>query len=114
MTCPKCATDNPQGASFCMGCGQPLSLSCPNCGTSLPGGARFCFSCGHQIASGDRPPTPAPRGDDDSGLARYIPAELLAKLEFAAASGGMQGERRKVTMLFCDIEGSTAAAESTA
>jgi class 3 adenylate cyclase/tetratricopeptide (TPR) repeat protein len=44
-------------------------------------------------------------------LRRYIPAELLNKLEFASESGGMEGERRTVTMLFCDLQGSTAAAE---
>ena len=36
-------------------------------------------------------------------LEQYIPKEVLAKLE---------GERRVVTMLFCDITGSTAVAES--
>ena len=39
------------------------------------------------------------------------PPELLLKLEAARARGGMVGERRVVTMLFCDIKGSTAAAE---
>ena len=43
-------------------------------------------------------------------IQQYVPAELLAKLESARASGGMQGERRVVTMLFCDVQGSTAAA----
>jgi class 3 adenylate cyclase/predicted ATPase len=35
----------------------------------------------------------------------------MAKLELARASGEMVGERRVVTMLFCDVKGSTAAAE---
>jgi class 3 adenylate cyclase len=39
-----------------------------------------------------------------------MPSELLAKLEAARAGGGMAGERRTVTMLFCDVKGSTAAA----
>ena len=43
-------------------------------------------------------------------LHQYVPKELLAKLEGARASGGMQGERRVVTMLFCDMKGSTALA----
>ena len=35
----------------------------------------------------------------------------MQKLEAARDKGGMVGERRVVTMLFCDLKGSTAAAE---
>jgi class 3 adenylate cyclase len=42
---------------------------------------------------------------------RYLPRELASKLEASRASGSMQGERRIITMLFCDVKGSTAAAE---
>ena len=41
-------------------------------------------------------------------LDRYIPRELLDKL---SAARGAVAERRVVTMLFCDIQGSTALAE---
>jgi len=44
-------------------------------------------------------------------LRQYIPRELLAKLEASQAAGGMPGERRVITMLFCDVAGSTAAAD---
>lgn len=47
----------------------------------------------------------------DSPLSQYIPRALMTKLEAARSSGEMLGERRVVTMLFCDIRGSTAAAE---
>ncbi len=55
----------------------------------------------------------ARRGEQKSPslLQRYIPREFMAKLESARASGTMAGERRVVTMLFCDVKGSTAAAE---
>jgi class 3 adenylate cyclase/predicted ATPase len=46
-----------------------------------------------------------------SELHQYIPQELMKKLEAARDKGGMVGERRVVTMLFCDLKGSTAAAE---
>jgi predicted ATPase/class 3 adenylate cyclase len=46
-----------------------------------------------------------------SPLQKYIPKELMSKLETARASGTMAGERRIVTMLFCDVKGSTAVAE---
>jgi class 3 adenylate cyclase/tetratricopeptide (TPR) repeat protein len=50
---------------------------------------------------------PAP----DSPLSQYIPKELMNKLETARSSNTMVGERRIVTMLFCDVKGSTSAAE---
>ncbi len=42
---------------------------------------------------------------------RFIPEEMAAKLKAARASRAMQGERRVVTILFCDVTGSTAMAE---
>ena len=44
-------------------------------------------------------------------LDRFLPRELADKLEAARTSGTMVGERRVLTILFCDIQGSTAAAE---
>ena len=82
-----------------------MSINCPGCGRELPADARFCLECGRRL---DGPGA-------DSGptrLQQYIPKELLGKLEAAQAGGGMQGERRRiVTMLFCDVGGSSAAAE---
>ena len=104
MDCPSCQAAIPEGARFCMACGTPLIASCPECGTELPAQARFCLNCGHQLAEPGAVPASA-------SLEQYIPKELLAKLEAARSSGGLQGERRIVTMLFCDVTGSTAAAE---
>ena len=57
--------------------------------------------------------SPAPTS---SNLEKYVPAALLAKLEATRDGDGLQtvslGERRIVTMVFCDIQGSTAAAET--
>ena len=87
-----------------------MSASCPECGSELPPEAKFCVNCGHQLAAAAAPADPA-----RARLEQYIPKELLAKLE-AAGSGpnvpGGMGERRVVTMLFCDVTGSTAAAEN--
>ena len=95
-----------------MSCGSTLANVCPNCQAELPAEAKFCLSCGHRLG----PPAAVPEPEERPELAevrldQYIPAELLDKLKSARASGGMQGERRVVTMLFCDVEGSTAAAE---
>ncbi len=115
MICLDCQAENPEGSSFCMSCGTRL-LACASCGTALPASAAFCFSCGHPVdseggsASGAAPPeiAPAAGGAEEPPVRRYIPPELLVKLEEA---GGVQAERRRVTMLFCDVTGSTAAAQ---
>ena len=50
--CASCQTENPAGAKFCMGCGQPLAPAvthCTECGTELPAGAHFCAACGTRV-----------------------------------------------------------------
>ncbi|MBI2171011.1 MAG: AAA family ATPase [Chloroflexi bacterium] len=115
MNCTRCQTANPPGARFCMSCGAPLPSACPACSAAVPAQARFCPQCGHQL----QPAPPAaqavqgqPALPSQMGLHQYIPPELLAKLEYARAHGGMLGERRIVTMLFSDVRGSTSAASS--
>jgi class 3 adenylate cyclase/tetratricopeptide (TPR) repeat protein len=119
MNCPKCGTANPEGAKFCMECGASSTQTCPHCASSLPAGAKFCFNCGHQMATAAPAASPtqvteAPKAQAASPQTRlhqFVPKELLNKLE-SARSSGMEGERRVVTMLFCDVKGSTAAASA--
>ena len=58
-----------------------------------------------------QPARPVAADSSRDRLEQYIPKELLAKLEGARRTGAASGERRVVTMLFCDVTGSTAAAE---
>ena len=123
MVCPNCQSDNRDEAKFCDTCGLPLQIVCPVCSTINRVNAKFCDNCGHDLRQkipGERAATtsPAPAADKKAGasaaadaLARYLPPELRAKLEAARAYGRMAGERRIVTALFCDVKGSTAAAE---
>jgi class 3 adenylate cyclase/tetratricopeptide (TPR) repeat protein len=78
-------------------------MVCPECATANPDEARFCLSCGTRL-SGER--------ERDAQLEPYLPKGMLAKLEAARVGRSMEGERRIVTMLFCDVKGSTAMAES--
>src|ERR1044072_3273923 len=76
-------------------------MRCPACGADNPEGSRFCNACGTRL-------------DADAGAEfdPFLPRDLLAKLEAARAGRAMEGERRVVTMLFCDVKGSTAMAET--
>ena len=47
VICPKCGQRTPKG-KFCAQCGQPLSAACSNCGSELPDGAKFCLNCGQK------------------------------------------------------------------
>jgi membrane protease subunit (stomatin/prohibitin family) len=58
--CASCGHQNPAGARFCMGCGQPVTAApahCAGCGAELVAGARFCPSCG--TPAGAAPAIPA-------------------------------------------------------
>ncbi|HLV87993.1 MAG TPA: zinc ribbon domain-containing protein [Candidatus Sulfotelmatobacter sp.] len=72
VLCSKCATDLPEGAQFCLKCGEPVKsasdgvlpavLGCSKCGTTLPEGAEFCPKCGKPVSmpskkTSDNPPS---------------------------------------------------------
>ena len=48
MICPNCGGKTPKG-KFCTECGAKLQNICPNCGKEVPQGAKFCLECGQRI-----------------------------------------------------------------
>ncbi len=107
-------------------------MVCLGCDTKLPISANFCDHCGEQVGeqvglavqpafdnkSGASPSSElvperskGVAAEAESALSRYIPKELVNKLNAARSEDRMVGERRVVTMMFCDVMGSTAAAE---
>jgi class 3 adenylate cyclase len=95
VRCPGCGRENPDEARFCLHCGAELSVSCPACGVALPPGARFCLECGRAVAAA---PVPA------SYTPRHIREQILA------VRGAVEGARKRVSVLFCDIVRSSALA----
>src|SRR3990170_3586076 len=118
--CPFCNATLPETALFCDRCGRQLNTqvgSTPEAPDPRPA-APLVASHSHQaaptpitalpdVSKGSAPQSPSVQSE----LRQYIPQELMKKLEAARDMGGMVGERRVVTMLFCDLKGSTAAAE---
>lgn len=89
MLCAACRTENREGAKFCVECGAAFALRCGRCGHSVGAGAKFCMECGHRLESARLPPL----GEGPEAAAEASP-----------------GERRHVTVLFCDLVSSTEIA----
>ena len=88
ITCPNCATENPNTNSFCGTCGTGLELVCASCGTANPPSNAFCGSCG-------------------TGLTGAAPAAAPV-----SESAPTAAERRLVTVLFADLTGFTPFSEA--
>src|SRR6266849_5267517 len=88
MRCSKCGSDNREGARFCRECASPLAVKCAGCGALSQPGVKFCDGCGAALV--------------DAGqvtVAKATPTVVSAA-----------GERRHLTVLFCDLVGSTEIA----
>ncbi|PQP35458.1 hypothetical protein C6A37_02405 [Desulfobacteraceae bacterium SEEP-SAG9] len=110
MKCPKCQFDNREGAAFCLECGEKLELKCPQCGKALPPLAKFCDGCGHNLTL---PSEPAPKvlstEEKIEKIQKYLPKGIAEKI--LAQRDRIEGERKQVTVMFCDMEGFTGLSE---
>ena len=82
MRCPNCMAENAASRRFCAQCGTPLPLPCPACGFENEPTAKFCGGCGKPVGEAAAPAPPASSRSDTA-------------------------ERRQLTMMFCDLVGST-------
>src|SRR5262245_24324502 len=88
MRCSKCGAENPDRAKFCGECAAAFTRRCPSCDTENSLTTRFCIECARPLEAGTTPATP---NAGPAGHARY-------------------GERRHLTVLFCDLVNSTEIA----
>lgn len=86
MRCSNCGSENPAGKKFCSDCGAQLPKGCPQCGAANSSAARFCGDCGAPLST--------PVGTPARETSPIQPREIA-------------GERRHLTVLFCDLAGST-------
>jgi class 3 adenylate cyclase len=105
VSCPACGHDTREGARFCDACGKPLQTQCPTCGQSLRAGARFCDSCGAALTSS------SPQQTSESRVpVSYTPRHLAERI--LTEGRALRGERKEVTVLFVDVQGSTDLAKA--
>jgi class 3 adenylate cyclase len=111
MNCPRCQTENPENARYCLNCGLALVRHCSNCQTELLPGARFCMACGQPVL--EQTPVDADRLNK---LTAAAPGELRKKMRKSSKKTtipgpGALGEKRTVTALIVDVVGSTKLAD---
>jgi class 3 adenylate cyclase len=91
MICPTCKSPNRPTGRFCTACGSQLILTCSACGFANTPSDRFCGGCGKAAEA-------------------VAAAEPTARHPVVQRRAG-DGERKRVTVLFADLKGSTAAIE---
>ncbi|MGH2951303.1 MAG: adenylate/guanylate cyclase domain-containing protein, partial [Solirubrobacterales bacterium] len=110
--CGACGEVNRPGSRFCGKCGRSLvaEVSCGSCGAENPADQGFCNRCGNPLAEAAQPGPAAIAGESESRRAD-TPEHLAAKIRAGRAT--LEGERKQVTVLFCDVVGSMELAERT-
>jgi len=94
MRCSDCGAAWPVGSKFCGDCGAELPEGCPFCGHSNPKTVKFCLSCGGSLRINE-------------GSAKAPPGPSLSIKTQRIAPTSVKAERRQITVLFCDMVGST-------
>ena len=92
MPCQSCQATLPRGAKFCIECGAAAPSVCTGCGFTNLAQAAFCAECGVRLVA-------ARRDNVNPAHAQPSPAadpQLVPSVE-----------RRQLTVLFCDLVGST-------
>ena len=110
MKCPKCQFDNREGAKFCGKCRAKLLWVCSQCNSENPPENNFCDECGHDFTLPSEP-TPKDLSFDEKidKIQRYLPKGLTEKI--LGQRDKIEGERKQVTVMFCDMEGFTPLVE---
>ena len=91
MKCANCQSENPATNKLCSACGMPLTLLCRKCHHANSPDSRYCSMCGQFLADA-------------------LAAERPAQADSPQAAPAM-GERRQVTVMFCDLSGYTSMTE---
>lgn len=93
MRCPNCGTENQRERRFCAQCGAPVGIQCPTCGFVNEPEANFCGGCGQAVKA------PAPSPEPPSACPSTVRHEVAG------------AEHRQITVMFCDLVGSTELSE---
>jgi class 3 adenylate cyclase/tetratricopeptide (TPR) repeat protein len=99
LRCSNCNSKNPDATKFCGNCGKPLRDRCAKCGFDNPPLFKFCGECGAALT-----------GLPGSGVGAGRTKQSGANDADRDTASPSDGERRHLTVLFCDLVGSTEIA----
>jgi class 3 adenylate cyclase/tetratricopeptide (TPR) repeat protein len=87
-----------------------MEFHCPNCGAITPATGKFCQECAYDLR---KPKTTPPKDlsfdEKITKIQRYLPKGLTEKI--LSQKDRIEGERKHVTVMFCDMEGFTPLSE---
>jgi class 3 adenylate cyclase/tetratricopeptide (TPR) repeat protein len=110
MKCQKCQSENPVGAKFCVECGSKFEVPCPACGFGNSPSFKFCAECGQRLALvSDLTPKELSFDEKLKKIQKYLPKGITDKI--LSQRDKIEGERKQVTVMFCDMEGFTPLVE---
>jgi class 3 adenylate cyclase/tetratricopeptide (TPR) repeat protein len=110
MECSNCRFHNPEGAKFCVECGNKIEKICPKCDSRNSPNFKFCSECGQKFDDSSEPlPNELSFDEKLDKIQRYLPKGITEKI--LSQRGKIEGEKRHVTVMFCDIEGFTSLVE---
>ena len=106
MQCPKCQFGNPEAAKFCVECGNKIEIICPKCSSVNFPNFKFCSECGQKLSIPSKAPPKDLFFDEKlTKIQKYLPKGLTEKI--LSQKDRIEGERKQVTVMFCDMEGFT-------
>src|SRR5712692_2568220 len=111
MRCPSCGFENPEGAKFCIECGGAVKHACPRCGLDNLPQAKFCADCGTTLGAAGTPSLATSRTRKGTQRPRRAPQSARPPATPRSRSASPEAERRQLTVMFCDLVGSTPLAE---
>ncbi|MGV7225021.1 MAG: adenylate/guanylate cyclase domain-containing protein, partial [Nitrospinales bacterium] len=110
MQCQKCNFDNPNGMNFCGKCGIKLERFCPQCNFENPSEYEFCGKCGCSLSLPSKTATKDLSFDEKiQKIQKYLPGGITEKI--LSERDRIEGERKHVTVMFCDMQGFTSLSE---
>ena len=110
MECPNCRTKNPDTRKFCRECGNKLSLLCPQCSFENIPGDKFCGECGRSLIQPKETSKEQSFDEKINKIQRYLPKGITEKI--LSQRNKIEGERKQVTVMFCDLVGFTSLVEN--
>ena len=110
MQCPKCQIENPSNRKFCRECGATLAVTCPKCHFKNIPSDKYCGDCGYNLTQTLAAPTKELSFDEKiAKIQKYLPYGITEKI--LSQRDRIEGEKRQVTVMFCDMKGFTPLSE---